>query len=161
MNGPIFNSTNLIKRRLLDNEHQELNVERAMQELQLSDSFNTQMNEKMTCLLNYKLNDRKYTDLPSINTDTDTDLKPMTFQKKVIDKYYLPKEKKDKKIFQPDLKDFWSDKDFVVEKPFSDFDIQFDTTRDYHQPDEGVGTQENHDYLFYMYNKNDLGISDT
>ena len=114
LNEPTFHTTNLIKRKLVNNESQELDVQRAMQELQLSDSFNIQMNEKMTCLLNYKLEDRKYTNLTPIDVDKDTDLKSMVLQRRNINKHYLTKEKKDVKIFQPDLKDFWSESILVV-----------------------------------------------
>ena len=128
-----------------------------MQELELSDSFNAQMNEKMTHLLNYKLEDRKYTNLTPIDVDEDADFKSMVLQRKNINKHYLSKEKKDAKIFQPNLKDFWSEKVFVIEKPFTDFDIRFDDGCNLGENDV---TQGNNDYLFYIYNKSDLGFAD-
>ena len=119
-----------------------MDVERALAEIKLSDSFNTQINQKMTPLLNYKLTDRKYTDLPPIDVDPTKDL-ALVYPKK--SKPYVPREKKDSKVFKPDLKDFWSHNNFVTENPFCDFEKHF-------EDDTGYGMFTMRIFLLFLTN---------
>ncbi|XP_066910838.1 uncharacterized protein [Clytia hemisphaerica] len=151
--NPTLHTTNLLKKQLDACVNQEFDYEKTLKEIELSDSFNTRINEEMTCLLNYKLHDQKYTNLTSIKDDS-PDLKSIAVQRKTL---YKPRKKKiDTK---PDLKDFYEEENFITEKPCTDFGLDFD--EDFYGNDTDNENELDNDYLFYMYRKYDLGSSYT
>jgi len=139
-----------LKRQIRDCQDAKLSLDRALKEIQLSDTLNTDINEKMTGVLNYKMDEKKYSNLTSIQDDAS---KPerIAMQRKATK--YTPSEKKKKMIFDPEPMDFWDDKDFVREEPFSDFERDWGDIINKESSDGDDDDYLKNKSLYYIYKK--------
>jgi len=96
------------------------------------------------------MDEKKYSNLTSIQDDAS---KPerIAMQRKATK--YTPSEKKKKIIFHPQPMDFWDDKDFVREEPFSDFERDWGDIINKESSDGDDDDYLKNKSLYYIYKK--------
>lgn len=146
MAKPVFHTSNMLKKELRDCQDEKFDImSQVLKEIQLSDNIQTALNEDATRLLNYKLSDRKYTNLVSLEED----IKPPILKQRTKPPKFLLERKKDETL-KPDVMDFWSPEDFVTEKPKTDFKVHL-----HYRDNDDEQDKESFDYLLDTYRRNE------
>lgn len=142
LSKPTLNTSNELKKQIQDLQ-ENADLSRILKEMRLSENVQAALNEEAARLLNYKLSDRKYTNLISLEDE----IQPPILKHRSRPAYIG--RKKDESL-KPDVREFWSPEEFITEKPKMNFKVNL-----HDEDDVDEEEKESFDYLLDTYKRNE------